>query len=362
VIDFLTFSNFEKCDCLPYCSSTGSTMGISCGCQLSLTLVIRGVQPTGMFHSIDVFVILFIGGGLPLPLLWASTSMAASIHVRAAFTTSLSPRGTIPVPATRTRLVLAKSFWGKTGKRSRLQKSATSFTERAMSSSFSSSSSIIPRAAVSVVVQCYCQSNDDKCENGNENDENNIHYYYYLLVQRGKEPNKGKWSLPGGKIEPGETTLQGAIRELGEETKWPSTETTTTVDSESSSSSRSSSLAASGWERSSLLHWYPMPITVSDSIGQGFHYVIAQCFAELSLPSTPPLSTTTSSTATTNTRWPPSLLAADDAARADWFTLSDIQNMEQEGRVTPGVSRVVARAKELSQQGLLPTVPAQQLL
>jgi 8-oxo-dGTP diphosphatase len=39
-----------------------------------------------------------------------------------------------------------------------------------------------------------------------------------LLVQRGRPPREGTWSLPGGKVEPGET-LAGAIeREMREET------------------------------------------------------------------------------------------------------------------------------------------------
>ena len=39
-----------------------------------------------------------------------------------------------------------------------------------------------------------------------------------LLVERGKEPLKGYWSLPGGALETGETLEQGAIREVREET------------------------------------------------------------------------------------------------------------------------------------------------
>lgn len=39
-----------------------------------------------------------------------------------------------------------------------------------------------------------------------------------LLVERGKDPWKGKWSLPGGGLEFGETVREGAARELAEET------------------------------------------------------------------------------------------------------------------------------------------------
>jgi 8-oxo-dGTP diphosphatase len=39
-----------------------------------------------------------------------------------------------------------------------------------------------------------------------------------LLVQRGHEPLKGKWSLPGGKLELGESLTQAVVREVQEET------------------------------------------------------------------------------------------------------------------------------------------------
>ncbi|HVJ09873.1 MAG TPA: NUDIX hydrolase [Acidisarcina sp.] len=39
-----------------------------------------------------------------------------------------------------------------------------------------------------------------------------------LLVQRGHEPLKGEWSLPGGALELGETLKQGVVREVLEET------------------------------------------------------------------------------------------------------------------------------------------------
>ena len=39
-----------------------------------------------------------------------------------------------------------------------------------------------------------------------------------LLVRRGKEPNKGQWSIPGGAQHLGETVFQAGAREVLEET------------------------------------------------------------------------------------------------------------------------------------------------
>ena len=39
-----------------------------------------------------------------------------------------------------------------------------------------------------------------------------------LLIKRGHEPGKGLWSVPGGRIEPGETDEQAIVREVREET------------------------------------------------------------------------------------------------------------------------------------------------
>jgi 8-oxo-dGTP diphosphatase len=39
-----------------------------------------------------------------------------------------------------------------------------------------------------------------------------------LLIRRGKEPLRGRWVVPGGTVEPGETLQQALVREMREET------------------------------------------------------------------------------------------------------------------------------------------------
>ena len=39
-----------------------------------------------------------------------------------------------------------------------------------------------------------------------------------LLVRRANEPGRGRWSLPGGRVEPGETDAEALVREMHEET------------------------------------------------------------------------------------------------------------------------------------------------
>jgi ADP-ribose pyrophosphatase YjhB (NUDIX family) len=39
-----------------------------------------------------------------------------------------------------------------------------------------------------------------------------------LMVRRGTPPGKGLWSVPGGRLEPGETLAEAVVRELAEET------------------------------------------------------------------------------------------------------------------------------------------------
>jgi 8-oxo-dGTP diphosphatase len=39
-----------------------------------------------------------------------------------------------------------------------------------------------------------------------------------LVVRRGHAPNRGLWSVPGGRVEPGETEQAAVVREVAEET------------------------------------------------------------------------------------------------------------------------------------------------
>lgn len=39
-----------------------------------------------------------------------------------------------------------------------------------------------------------------------------------LTIRRGHPPDEGRWSLPGGRVEPGESDTEAVVRELAEET------------------------------------------------------------------------------------------------------------------------------------------------
>ncbi len=45
-----------------------------------------------------------------------------------------------------------------------------------------------------------------------------VHEGRLLLIRRGHHPAAGAWSVPGGRVEAGETLAEAVVRELGEET------------------------------------------------------------------------------------------------------------------------------------------------
>ena len=162
-----------------------------------------------------------------------------------------------------------------------------------MRSSSSSSSFAYPRAAVAVTIQSLSTTPPA--------------VPHYLLVQRANPPDLGKWSLPGGKIEVGEPTLDAAQREITEETQLQ-------VES---------------------CEWLPCPFMTTDSIVKNgnneesvaFHYLIAHCFARA--PKGLPL-----------------VVPSEDALDAKWYTLQEIEAMQQD-QVSELVVKVIERAEEL---------------
>jgi len=48
-----------------------------------------------------------------------------------------------------------------------------------------------------------------------------LHAGEILLVRRGRGPAAGTWSIPGGRVQPGETLHEAVVREAAEETALP---------------------------------------------------------------------------------------------------------------------------------------------
>jgi 8-oxo-dGTP diphosphatase len=96
-----------------------------------------------------------------------------------------------------------------------------------------------------------------------------------LLVRRGRGPAQGSWSVPGGRVEVGETLAEAVVRELLEETGL-----TAVCDS--------------------LIGW-------AERIGPDHHYVILD-FAVTVLDSSDPV-------------------AGDDAAEARWVPRSEVSEL-----------------------------------
>ncbi|HVA74868.1 MAG TPA: NUDIX domain-containing protein [Acidimicrobiales bacterium] len=114
-----------------------------------------------------------------------------------------------------------------------------------------------------------------------------------LLVRRGRGPAQGEWSVPGGRVEAGETLAEAVVRELAEETGL-----TGVCD------------ALAGWV---------------ERVGDGYHYVILDFHVTIIDSSEP--------------------VAGDDAAEVLWVPLSQVTDL----KLTEGL------AEFLHDRGILAT-------
>lgn len=108
-----------------------------------------------------------------------------------------------------------------------------------------------------------------------------------LLVRRGRGPAVGKWSVPGGRVEWGETLAAAVVREVAEETGLEAI-----CD------------GFAGWV---------------ERIGEEYHYVIVDFWV------------------TVESRDPP--VAGDDAAEARWVPLAELDALD----LTSGLATFLRR-------------------
>jgi mutator protein MutT len=113
-----------------------------------------------------------------------------------------------------------------------------------------------------------------------------------LLVRRGRGPAEGEWSIPGGRVEAGETLAEAVVRELEEET-------------------------GLGGVCEGLAGWV-------ERVGDGYHYVILDFYVTIIEGADPK--------------------AGDDAAEAAWVPLAEVADL----RLTDGL------AEFLHDRGILP--------
>ena len=102
-----------------------------------------------------------------------------------------------------------------------------------------------------------------------------LHHDHVLLVRRANPPEAGRWSFPGGRVEPGERMADAAAREVREETG---------LDVEIS-----------------------RPLDWVERIGPDYHFVIVDFAATVSERQTP--------------------TPGDDAADARWVHLDEISTL-----------------------------------
>lgn len=117
-----------------------------------------------------------------------------------------------------------------------------------------------------------------------------------LLAKRGSQPSKGLWSLPGGKLERGETLVKAAAREVFEET---------------------------GINVEGLVF-----VEFVELIKTDYHFVIALFMAQLA------------------DKQPPQ--AGDDAVDARWFSQIEIKALDADDKITSGTFERISRLTTLT--------------
>jgi mutator protein MutT len=98
---------------------------------------------------------------------------------------------------------------------------------------------------------------------------------HILLIRRGRAPGEGLWSVPGGRVEAGETLVEAVVRELREET--------------------------------ALEGVCGSLVGCTERIGAGFHYVILDFWVTIVAGREP--------------------AAASDAAAAAWVSLEEVADL-----------------------------------
>lgn len=121
-----------------------------------------------------------------------------------------------------------------------------------------------------------------------------------LLIRRDQPPARGLWSIPGGKLEPGESLVEACQREFEEETGLKI---------------RIVSLAA-----------------LVERRVESFHYVIADFLVEL-IDDRNPIP-----------------IAGTDVSEARWITLNRLGDYE----TVPGLAEIIVKTYETRQSGRLP--------
>jgi len=102
-----------------------------------------------------------------------------------------------------------------------------------------------PKIAVSVVLFHVPTMIPDDKKSGHQGEDLSV-----LLIKRGNPPAQGLWSLPGGKMEHGETIFECGVRELWEETGI----------------------------RENSVELAKNPFTVAEFVNSEYHYIILELF------------------------------------------------------------------------------------